>query len=423
MSSHKFTAPSMSEALRLARKSLGGDALIISTRDLPDGVEIIAISSAKLQALSQGPNGHSTSHGTAPAATHPTDQIARDHHQSQINTESESKLLDEFADLKSMLATHLSQSAWDAISQDSPMRAEALKLLLQAGFSPDLSSSIASSVKLQGIRSRNLPNRLQRTLEEHLICADPQAIFDAGGVFAFVGPTGVGKTTVIAKIAARCALRYGREQIGLLTTDTFKIGAQEQLKIYGKIIGVPVIALRDSDDLTDKIKELSGRRIILLDTAGVNQRDVQMLEQAQLLEGGGATLKRILVMSCVTSLTTQEDVILMHSMANRKDSGPAFWGALITKTDEAAQLGPVVDCLIRHQLPLLFLSNGQRVPEDLNQADPQYLCYRALRPRALGTTLEIKDGQMPVLMADQLQYWTKRKASKRSRDRNAQSSQ
>jgi flagellar biosynthesis protein FlhF len=215
----------------------------------------------------------------------------------------------------------------------------------------------------------------------------------------------VGKTTAIAKIAARCVLRYGRDQLALLTTDTFRIGAQEQLQVYAKIIGVPVATLRDSEDLAAKIKTLGQRHIVLLDTTGVNQRDIRMLEQSQLLQQGAPELKRILVVSSTTDLRTQEDVILMHQQAARSAQGGSILAALITKTDEAAQLGPAVDCLIRHQLPLMFLANGQRVPEDLSPANLPYLSHRALHPRVLGEDMSLGNDQLPALMADQLSQW------------------
>jgi flagellar biosynthesis protein FlhF len=132
-----------------------------------------------------------------------------------------------------------------------------------------------------------------------------------------------------------------------------------------------------------------------------------MLEQSQLLHEGAPALKRILVMSSTTDLRTQEDVILMHQQAAQNEQTRALIAAIITKTDEAAQIGPVLDCLIRHKLPLMFLANGQRVPEDLSQANTAYLCHRALHPRVLSNRMEIPDEHIPLLMADQLNDWVK----------------
>jgi flagellar biosynthesis protein FlhF len=314
-------------------------------------------------------------------------------------------LLNEFSQVKQLLQAHLSDKVWGEMQTHSPQQAEALRVVLNAGFSPQLSAELVKALPAPLGQGPELRTQLQLEIERRVRIVDPLSVFDPGGVFAFIGPTGVGKTTAIAKIAARCVLRYGRDQLALLTTDTFRIGAQEQLNVYAKIIGVPVASLRDSQDLAAKLKSLGQRRVVLLDTAGVNQRDIRMLEQSQLLQEGAPELKRILVMSSTTDLRTQEDVILMHQQAAQSRQGVGILAAIITKTDEAAQLGPVLDCLMRHNLPLMFLANGQRVPEDLSQANVQYLSHRAIHPRALGNALTYPDDQFPALLADQLSQW------------------
>ena len=415
MAPHKIIAATTTEALQLVREQVGGDALVLSTRDTPQGVEIVAISPEALAKMSQRSepkpapvltqpvaptaNAFSTNAFSAPPAQTPAQAAPQD--------QRVDKLLAEFSEVKQLLQTHLSARAWDDMQAQSTEKAEALRILLNAGFSPQLCGEVADQLSAQAPSDIPLMDRLQALLESKIQTLDPLSVFDPGGVFAFIGPTGVGKTTAIAKIAARCVLRYGRDQLALLTTDTFRIGAQEQLKVYAKIIGVPVVSLRDSDDLASKLSSMKDRRVILLDTAGVSQRDTQMLEQSQLLLEGAPALKRILVMSSTTDLRTQEDVILMYQMAEKNENSRAVTAAIITKTDEAAQIGPVLDCLIRHQLPLMFLANGQRVPEDLSQANTAYLSHRALRPRQLSSRLQIPDDQIPVHMADQLNDWVK----------------
>jgi flagellar biosynthesis protein FlhF len=233
-------------------------------------------------------------------------------------------------------------------------------------------------------------------------------IFDRGGVFAFIGPTGVGKTTTVAKIAARCVLRYGRNQVALLTTDTYRIGAQEQLKTFAKILGLSVTAVRDSEDLAAKIKDFSNRKIVLLDTAGVSQRDTLMVEQSQLLEHGSNKAKRILVMSSTTDLRTQEEVISLHNQAMQNAHGEKLESVIITKIDEAAHLAPVIDSVIRNDLSIMFVSNGQRVPEDLSQPDINYLSHRAMAMRAFSETFSITDEQVPALLSDHLGDWIRK---------------
>ncbi|WP_090129164.1 flagellar biosynthesis protein FlhF [Limnohabitans sp. Rim11] len=428
MGPQKFIAANTTEALKLVRQQVGGDAMVLSTRDTPQGVEIVAISPEALSSLSQRKEGASsdfsaptitTSISTTSnsvfspdtsntAAGFPAPAAVPASAADNPTAPQVEKLLAEFSAVKQLLQTHLSARAWDDIQAQSTDKAEALRILLNAGFSPQLCGELADELAaLPADPSTRLIDRLQSLLEPKIETLDPLSVFDPGGIFAFIGPTGVGKTTAIAKIAARCVLRYGRDQLALLTTDTFRIGAQEQLKVYAKIIGVPVVTLRDSDDLTTKLNSMKDRRVILLDTAGVSQRDTQMLEQAKLLLEGAPSLKRILVMSSTTDLRTQEDVILMHQMATQNEAQKALIGAIITKTDEAAQIGPVVDCLIRHKLPLMFLANGQRVPEDLSQANTAYLSHRALHPRSISGRMEIPDEQISMHLMDQLNDWIK----------------
>ncbi len=317
-------------------------------------------------------------------------------------------LVSQFNQMRDLLQAHLSDRVWGDLKQ-SQDHAMLLRSLLNAGFSPGLCSQLLKALPPEAVKFAQMMELTEKEIGRQVQAVEPLSVLDAGGVFAFIGPTGVGKTTAIAKIAARCVLRFGRDQLVLMTTDNFRIGAQEQLKVYAKILGVSYVSVQDKDDFAQKLRQLSQRRIVLLDTAGVSQRDIQMLEQAQLLYEGAPELKRLLVMSSTTDLRTLEDVILMNSAAVKVASGqPALAGAIITKIDEAAQLGPVLDCLIRHRLPLLFLSNGQRVPEDLSQANVAYLVYRALHPRALGENLQLQDQHVPALMADELSSWAMR---------------
>ncbi|MBU3558469.1 flagellar biosynthesis protein FlhF [Polynucleobacter sp. Nonnen-W13] len=317
------------------------------------------------------------------------------------------QLLAEISEVKYLLQSHVAGNLWGNIQQESSHVTEIVKHLLNSGFSPKLCAQIA----------RNLPDdfntqQLIKNAREQIKCLIKTSrafdLFDRGGVFAFIGPTGVGKTTTVAKIAARCVLRYGRNQVALLTTDTYRIGAQEQLKTYAKILGLSVTALRDSEDLASKIKEFSNRKIILLDTAGVSQRDTLMVEQCQLLQNGSDRAKRILVMSSTTDLRTQEEVINLHNQAMQNSHNNKLDSVIITKIDEAAHLAPVIDSVIRHDLSILFVSNGQRVPEDLSLPDINYLSHRAMAMRAFSETFSITDEQVPAILSDHLGDWIRK---------------
>jgi flagellar biosynthesis protein FlhF len=323
------------------------------------------------------------------------------------NSPKVEKLLSEISEVKHLLQSHVAGSFWGNISQENTQITEVVKHLLNSGFSPKLVTEIAQNLP-ENLSVLHLLKNAREQVKCMLKTSHAFDIFDRGGVFAFIGPTGVGKTTTVAKIAARCVLRYGRNQVALLTTDTYRIGAQEQLKTFAKILGLSVTAVRDSEDLAAKIKDFSNRKIILLDTAGVSQRDTLMVEQSHLLEHGSSKARRILVMSSTTDLRTQEEVINLHNQAMQNTNGEKLDSVIITKIDEAAHLAPVIDSVIRHDLWILFVSNGQRVPEDLSQPDVNYLSHRAMAMRAFAETFSLTDEQVPALLSDHLGDWIRK---------------
>lgn len=319
-------------------------------------------------------------------------------------TDLAERLMGQVSEVKHLLQSHIAGNTWNQLKGVSPARAEMLKRLLAAGFSPALATSLLEELGDVDEDSSVL-SALRQPLAKRMRTIDPMALFDEGGVFAFIGPTGVGKTTTVAKIAARCVMRFGRKSVSLLSTDTYRIGALEQLRVFGKILGLPVTALRDAEDLTARIQELEKFHVVLIDTAGMGQRDVKMVEQLKVLSDGYKQAQRLLVMSATTSLQTMQDVIQAHSQG--RNGG--IKACVITKVDEAMSLAPSVDCLIRHDLPLLFIGNGQQVPEDLHVADPNYLAHRSLQPRSMSTDFEPDDEMVPAMIADNISEWAKRR--------------
>lgn len=314
------------------------------------------------------------------------------------------RLMGQVNEVKHLLQSHIAGNTWNQLKGVSPGRAEMLKRLLAAGFSPALSTSLLEEAG-EVDEGASLIDTLRKPLANRMNTLDPVTLFDSGGVFAFIGPTGVGKTTTVAKIAARCVMRFGRKAVSLLSTDTYRIGALEQLRVFGKILGLPVTALRDAEDLSARIQELEKFHVVLIDTAGMGQRDVKMVEQLRVLTEGYKQARRILVLSATTSLQTMQDVIQAHSQGRDND----IRAAVITKVDEAMSLAPSIDCMIRHDLPLLFIGNGQQVPEDLHVADPHYLAHRSLQPRSFSTAFEPDDEMVPAMIADNISDWSRRK--------------
>ena len=188
---------------------------------------------------------------------------------------------------------------------------------------------------------------------------------------ALVGSTGVGKTTTIAKLAARFVLRHGNKQVALITTDRYRIGGQEQLQTFANYLSIPMIVATDTAQLKAALDELSSRKLVLIDTAGMSQRDVRLYEQFRTLNSVGYDIDTYVVLSATAQNGAINEVIKVFG----KD---ALAGAMISKIDESVELGGVLDAVIKNRLKLGYFSIGQRVPEDLLPARVEYLIAKAL---------------------------------------------
>ena len=207
-----------------------------------------------------------------------------------------------------------------------------------------------------------------------LALGEERTLFDAGGVFALIGPTGVGKTTSIAKIAAHHVLRHGPRSLALITADVYRIGAQEQLRAFGRMLGVPVQVAQDREVLQRLLKEHEGCRLVLIDTAGIGQRDDRVGQLTSALEV--SQVRRVLVMNAAAQSGSLEEVL---GAFGARDTA----GVLLSKVDEAVGLGACLDALVRHRLPLLGYADGQRVPEDYHAVNFGRLVEMALDRQAV----------------------------------------
>ncbi len=272
----------------------------------------------------------------------------------------ELELLEEIRSLRGMVEQRFSSLAWQDNLKRRPAAVNLMCQLLAAGFSSALARA-ASNALPENCVGASARSWARRQLASRLECVDGEEVLIArGGVYAFTGPTGVGKTTTVAKIAARCVVKHGAQSLGLITTDSYRIGAQDQLRVFGRILGVPVHTVHDATGLAETLQQLAQKRLILVDTIGMGQRDERVGEQLQMLDGCGVT--RVVVLPANAQLETLEDVISIY--AGRAE-GVKVAGAILSKVDEAVKLGAGLDVLLRHRLPLLFCANGQRVPEDL----------------------------------------------------------
>lgn len=299
-------------------------------------------------------------------------------------------LMDEMRTIRMLLERQLAGFAWSELTRHAPLAAQLFGEMVEAGFSGQLARELVDALPpdlaLPEARKclSNAINRRLRTLTSET------DLIDRGGVFALVGPTGVGKTTTTAKLAARCVVRYGAEKLALLTTDGYRIGAQEQLRIYGRILGVPVHVVRDSEDLRRTLTQLAGKHLILIDTVGMSQRDRMVAEQAAMLMRAGA-VKRLLLLNATSRGDTLDDVI-------RNYAGEDIAGCILSKVDEAAALAPALDAVVRHGLLLAYIANGQRVPEDLHLPNRSYLLHRAFKLPPPGSVHRLRRDEVGLVM-------------------------
>jgi flagellar biosynthesis protein FlhF len=299
-------------------------------------------------------------------------------------TQTQRSQMDMAAELRQMrglIEERFSSLAFMEKLQRQPVQARLTQKLLELGFSPALVRKLAESCPSDFKAGSPTDPADETAWAAHVLSRNLQtdeaapAIEDRGGVFALIGSTGVGKTTTTAKLAAHFATKYGAGQLGLITLDAYRIGAHEQLRAYGRILGVPVHTAHDRASLDDLLDLLSNKKLVLIDTAGMAQRDSRTQELLEML--AHPSIKKLLVINAAQQGETIEDVVSAWK-------GAACEGVVLSKLDEAVKLAPALDTLIRHKLKVLGIANGQRVPEDWHRLPSVALVQRALRGAASG---------------------------------------
>ncbi|WP_293775542.1 flagellar biosynthesis protein FlhF [uncultured Oxalicibacterium sp.] len=429
MNVRKFTAPTSREAWHLVREALGPDAVILSNRSVPGGTEILALAGEDMAALaapvveksaisaqtlaalspkrieqaalSFAPQASSVqvkpAAKSAPSAAQVPSAIASA--PAQIATapafdRSEfDSMMREIRSMRGMLETQLAELAWTDHQKKQPAKSSVLREMLAAGFSASLSRYMVERMPAAVTHKQGM-DWIKSILSKNLTSiGNENEILEKGGVYALVGPTGVGKTTTTAKLAARCVMRHGAGKLALITTDGYRIGGYEQLRIYGKILGVMVHSVKDEADLRIALEELKGKHTILIDTAGVSQRDRMVSEQIAMLAGAGTEVKRLLCLNATSNGETLNEVA-------RAYRGDGLAGCILTKLDEAATIGNALDVAIRQKLNLYYVANGQRVPEDLHVANKAYLIDRAFKLKRETAPFRFSESELPLVMAN-----------------------
>jgi flagellar biosynthesis protein FlhF len=390
MNMKRYFAPSSREALRQVKSEFGPDAVILSNRRVDGGVEILAIPHAEARALDATAR-ESTPAIAAPVRTALNNPVMQPSRPVKVDWKATATpapapanatvpggqgadhigraVIREIQSMRGLINEQLSSLVFGDMQRREPDKLRMMSLLLAGGFSPALARKMLDKAPSEGGMT-GLRAWIKKALDHNLVTSAADEIVNRGGVYALLGPTGVGKTTTTAKLAARCVVRHGADKLALLTTDNYRVGAHEHLRIYGRILGVSVHAVRDEADLQAALADLRGKHMVLIDTVGMSQKDKHVTDQVAMFSGHG-NVKRLLLLNATSQGDTLEDVV-------RAYGAKGLTGCIVSKADEAASLGAVLDTVIRHRLPVHYVANGQRVPEDIHPVNREYLLHRAI---------------------------------------------
>jgi flagellar biosynthesis protein FlhF len=380
----------MRSALGQVREAMGPEAVILSTGTIGDQVEVVAAIDVEVAREFAAPRGAAplTQNETiehmplrrassqlsealvpkvsaAPAA--PPAAVVAPAPAAQPAEHSE--LANEVKDMRRMLEAQLATLAWNDMSRRSPLQAAMLKELAQLGITQDLAGSLARKIP------PNLNFSAARRFALATIARTVQVTGDrwleTGGRVAFAGPAGAGKTTLLAKLAARWVLRHGPRRVALVSADAVRIGAHEQMHMLGRLLGVTAHTVYDVAELPELLEALSGQQLVLIDTAGASPRDPDLARRLRLMNQANSRIETSLVIPASIQAGAIEEAMKLFAVAQPSS-------CVITKVDEAVSLGGVLSALVRHKLPVAYVSDGQRVPEDLQPARAHSLVSRAV---------------------------------------------
>ncbi len=363
MNISRFLGSTNREALRQVRLALGPDALIVSNRRVNGGVEILATDQTSLPGGADQPalpDGASAAPESLARAASAMPRPAMPAPRAPA-PETGADVMDAIGAMRGALENRIDELLWGNQLRKAPQAVALFQALLGHGFSTTLLHAMLKRLPEQ-LSAKPAFQWARNELATHLpVLSSEDALWKPGLALALVGPTGVGKTTTIAKLAARCVKRSGPDSLVLLTTDTYRIGAHEQLKIYGQIMRVPVHVVQDVNELRQIMQGIRADQTILIDNVGISQRDRYVVEQAAMLAGAGRQVNRLLVLNASSHGDTLDEVARTYS----NDGGSPLVGCIVTKVDEASRLGAALDTAIRYRLPIHYVSNGQKVPENL----------------------------------------------------------
>lgn len=370
-----YHAKDMRTALRKVRDEQGPDAVILSTSPMGDGVEVTVALDADL-----APSPAAVA-PTAPPQAQPVPMqsefasllatAAAAQTAPQPSAAADPRVGDELRSMRHLLEWQLSQLAWNDLTRRAPAIAELLKELTSMGLAAPLATELLGELP-DGIALQDAQRRVLAHLARRLEVTGDD-LLDHGGRVAFVGPTGVGKTTGIAKLAARWVMRHGARDIALVSVDDQRFGAHEQLRVLGRLLGVECYALQDASELPQLLARIGNARLLLIDTAGLSPRDAALEERAAALR---AITQQSGVQIWMTLSAGAQSGVLEEAVQRYSAFAPA--AVMLTKLDESTSLGGALSALATSRIPVSYVAEGPRIPEDLAPARAHQLVARAV---------------------------------------------
>jgi flagellar biosynthesis protein FlhF len=368
----KYFAADMRQAMRAIREEQGPDAVILSNRTLADGVEISVAIDYDVDAPRSAPQRQ-------PAGDQAADLnglqgfrellARREAVQARAAGPADGAVNDELRTLRRMLETQLAALAWNDMTRRAPLATELLRELSEIGFAPDIAARVADALPTDVDFTAARRLAIARIADEIATTGDRWAEF--GGTVAFVGPPGAGKSSAIAKLAARWVLRHGNAGLVLISADVERVGSIEETAHLGRLMGARTYNVGSLDELPGLLVRVATARLVLIDTTGAGPRDARLAATVQALRAASATLEIALTLSASTQAGAIEEAV-----AVLRDERVA--ACILTKLDEAASLGGALSALIRAGLPVAYVSEGRRVPDDLRVARPLDLVSTAV---------------------------------------------
>jgi len=358
----RYTAASMRQALDLVRTEQGPDAVILSSRRTEEGTEVIAAIDYDETLIADANRGRSSVVREPAAVTAPPTVVPAPPAPPPAVDRAYGDMERELKSLRQLLEHELATLTWNDKRLREPLQVRVLEDLSALDIAPDVARALAALIP-RTTRLRDPSNIPLALLARHLPVVDDRTWVD-GGTLALVGPTGAGKTTTIAKLAARWTLRNGIEDLALVSTDGHRIGAREQLMTFARILGVPLYTANTGQELKAVLARLKSKKFVLIDTAGIGPRDARLAEQVAALQHGAPGARVMLVLPAHGEAHALEEV-------TRACKALAPSACILTKVDEAASLGAAMSTALRHRLPIAYLCNGPRVPQDIHTAHPR----------------------------------------------------